>query len=126
MEIDFDKMQGLAPAVIQDRRRARHLTGGSASGGRAGKPLPGDGRGLRADRARTAHLRVPCARRDLLGEEGVAVLDRIQPWLATLLALNANSPFWQGADSAYASFRYQAWGRWPSSGPTGQFGLGCS
>ena len=46
-------------------------------------------------------------------EEGVAVLDRIQPWLATLLALSANSPFWQGVDSAYASFRYQAWGRWP-------------
>ena len=55
-------------------------------------------------------------------EEGVAVLDRIQPWLATLLALSANSPFWQGVDSAYASFRYQAWGRWPCSGPTGQFG----
>jgi carboxylate-amine ligase len=55
-------------------------------------------------------------------EEGVAVLDRIQPWLATLLALSANSPFWQGVDSAYASFRYQAWGRWPCSGPTYQFG----
>ena len=55
-------------------------------------------------------------------EEGVAVLDRIQPWLATLLALSANSPFWQGVDSAYASFRYQAWGRWPCSGPTSQFG----
>lgn len=55
-------------------------------------------------------------------EEGVAVLDRIRPWLAPLLALSANSPFWQGRDSGYASFRYQAWGRWPSSGPTGLFG----
>jgi glutamate---cysteine ligase / carboxylate-amine ligase len=55
-------------------------------------------------------------------DEGVAVLDRIGPWLAILLALSANSPFWQGTDSAYASFRYQAWGRWPSSGPTGMFG----
>jgi glutamate---cysteine ligase / carboxylate-amine ligase len=55
-------------------------------------------------------------------DEGVAVLDRIQPWLAPLLALSANSPFWQGADSGYASFRYQAWGRWPSSGPTPCFG----
>jgi carboxylate-amine ligase len=55
-------------------------------------------------------------------EEGVAVLDRIQPWLAPLIALSANSPFWQGHDSGYASFRYQAWGRWPSSGPTDQFG----
>jgi glutamate---cysteine ligase / carboxylate-amine ligase len=55
-------------------------------------------------------------------EEGVAVLDRIQPWLAPLLALSANSPFWQGLDSSYASFRYQAWGRWPCSGPTEWFG----
>ncbi len=55
-------------------------------------------------------------------EEGVAALDRIRPWLAVLLALSANSPFWQGRDSGYASFRYQAWGRWPSSGPTDAFG----
>ena len=55
-------------------------------------------------------------------EEGVAVLDRIGPWLAILLALSANSPFWQGRDSGYASFRYQAWGRWPTSGPTEIFG----
>jgi carboxylate-amine ligase len=55
-------------------------------------------------------------------DEGVAVLDRIGPWLAPLLALSANSPFWQDTDSSYASFRYQVWGRWPSSGPTGAFG----
>ncbi len=55
-------------------------------------------------------------------EEGVAALDRIGPWLPVLLALSANSPFWQGHDSSYASFRYQAWGRWPSSGPTAPFG----
>ncbi len=54
-------------------------------------------------------------------EEGVAVLDRAGPWLAVLLALSANSPFWQGVDSSYASFRYQAWGRWPSAGPTAPF-----
>ncbi len=55
-------------------------------------------------------------------EEGVAVLDRIRQWLPVLLALSANSPFWQGRDSGYASFRYQAWGRWPSAGPTELFG----
>src|SRR6202167_5979998 len=54
-------------------------------------------------------------------DEGVAVLDRAGPWLAILLALSANSPFWQGRDSSYASFRYQAWGRWPCSGPTEPF-----
>ena len=55
-------------------------------------------------------------------DEGVAVLDRAGPWLAVLLALSANSPFWQGLDSSYSSFRYQVWGRWPSSGPTEPFG----
>src|SRR6202034_3033909 len=55
-------------------------------------------------------------------EEGVATLARIRPWLPVLLALSANSPFWQGRDSAYASFRYQAWSRWPSAGVTEAFG----
>lgn len=55
-------------------------------------------------------------------EEGVAVLDRIRPWLSVLLALSANSPFWKGADSGYASYRYQAWRRWPTAGPYDVFG----
>lgn len=55
-------------------------------------------------------------------EEGVAVLDRIRVWLPTLLALSANSPYWQGKDTDYASFRSQAWNRWPSAGPTPIFG----
>jgi carboxylate-amine ligase len=63
------------------------------------------------------HVHVEVASAD----EGVAVLDRLGPWLAVLLALSANSPFWQGVDSSYASFRYQAWGRWPGAGPTEPF-----
>jgi carboxylate-amine ligase len=55
-------------------------------------------------------------------EEGVAVLDRIRPWLAPLLAMTANSPFWQHRDTGYASYRHQVWGRWPSAGPTELFG----
>ncbi len=55
-------------------------------------------------------------------EEGVAVLDRIRPWLPPLLAISANSPFWQGRDSGYHSYRRQVWARWPSSGPTELFG----
>ncbi len=55
-------------------------------------------------------------------EEGVAVLDRIRSWLPTLTALSSNSPFWNGADSGYASFRTQAWNRWSSAGPTEVFG----
>ncbi|HET6561983.1 MAG TPA: glutamate--cysteine ligase [Marmoricola sp.] len=55
-------------------------------------------------------------------EEGVAVLDRIRRWLPPLLAISANSPFWQGEDSGYASFRSQAWLRWPSAGPVDVLG----
>ncbi|WP_233517686.1 glutamate--cysteine ligase [Geodermatophilus marinus] len=55
-------------------------------------------------------------------EEGVAVLDRIRVWLPVLTALSANSPFWLGRDSGHASYRAQAWGRWPSAGPTEPFG----
>lgn len=49
--------------------------------------------------------------------EAVGVLDRIRVWLPALLALSANSPFWQGRDTRYASFRTQALGRWPAYGP---------
>jgi carboxylate-amine ligase len=55
-------------------------------------------------------------------EEGVAAIDRIQPWLPALTALSANSPFWHGQDSGYASYRTQVWSRLPTAGPTGVFG----
>lgn len=55
-------------------------------------------------------------------EEAVGVLDRIRVWLPALVALSANSPFWQGRDTGYASFRSQALLRWPVSGPTDLFG----
>jgi carboxylate-amine ligase len=55
-------------------------------------------------------------------EEGVAALDRMRPWLAPLLAISANSPFWSGEDSGYAAYRAQVWQRWPSAGPYGTFG----
>ena len=54
-------------------------------------------------------------------EEGVAVLNRIRVWLPVLTALTANSPFWQGAETGYASYRSQAWHRWPSAGPNEVF-----
>ncbi|WP_127480446.1 carboxylate-amine ligase [Nocardioides pantholopis] len=55
-------------------------------------------------------------------EEGVAIIDRITPWLPVLLAISANSPFSSGRDTTYASWRQQVWSRWPSAGPTEQFG----
>ena len=50
-------------------------------------------------------------------EEAVGVLDRIRNWLPVLVALSANSPFWHGEDTGYASYRSQVWSRWPSAGP---------
>ncbi|RBP65436.1 carboxylate-amine ligase [Brevibacterium sanguinis] len=55
-------------------------------------------------------------------DEGVGVLDRIRLWLPTLLALSANSPFWQGVDTDYSSYRYQLLSRLPATGPTDVFG----
>ncbi|MDH6140119.1 carboxylate-amine ligase [Kitasatospora sp. GP30] len=46
----------------------------------------------------------------------------VSPWLPTLLALSASSPFWLGADTGYASWRTMLWQRWPTSGPVGCFG----
>jgi carboxylate-amine ligase len=53
--------------------------------------------------------------------EGIAVLDRIRVWLPILLALSSNSPFWEGEDSGYASYRSVAWGQWPTAGPVEPF-----
>lgn len=55
-------------------------------------------------------------------DEGVVVLDHLRRWTPVLLALSANSPYYQGEDTSYASFRSQVWGRWPTAGPTAPFG----
>lgn len=55
-------------------------------------------------------------------DEGVAALDRIRSWLPLLTAISANSPYWQGKDTGYSSYRSIAWGQWPTAGPTETFG----
>jgi carboxylate-amine ligase len=54
-------------------------------------------------------------------EEAIAVINRIRRHLPVLAALAANSPFWEGRDTGFASFRSQVWARWPTSGPSGRF-----
>lgn len=49
-------------------------------------------------------------------EAAIGVMNRARLWLAPLLALAANSPFWLGWDTGYASFRTEIWRRWPLSG----------
>ena len=55
-------------------------------------------------------------------EEAVRVVDGIAPWLPLLLAISANSPYVDGHDSGYHSWRSQMWARWPSVGPAERFG----
>ncbi|MEZ0076902.1 glutamate--cysteine ligase [Planotetraspora sp. GP83] len=58
-----------------------------------------------------------------IDDRDVAVLaaQRVEPWLPVLLALSASSPYWQDADTGYASSRALAWQRWPTAGPVGPF-----
>jgi carboxylate-amine ligase len=58
------------------------------------------------------HVHIGIPDRELV----IEVMNRSRPWLATLLALASNSPFWLGTDTGYASFRTELWGRWPTAG----------
>lgn len=58
------------------------------------------------------HVHVGIADREL----AIDTMNRVRPWLAVLLALSANSPFWRSLDTGYASYRHQVWQRWPTSG----------
>ena len=50
-------------------------------------------------------------------EVAVKVINRARVWLSPLLALVANSPFWLGEDTGYASYRTEIWNRFPLTGP---------
>ncbi|MFC4563926.1 glutamate--cysteine ligase [Nocardiopsis mangrovi] len=47
----------------------------------------------------------------------VEVANHLRPWLPSLLALTANSPFRRGRDTGHASWRAVTWARLPSAGP---------
>ncbi|HEY0079803.1 MAG TPA: carboxylate-amine ligase [Pyrinomonadaceae bacterium] len=55
-------------------------------------------------------------------EAAIQVMNRTRGWLAPLLALAGNSPFWLGQDTGYASFRTEIWRRWPMAGTPHIFG----
>lgn len=54
-------------------------------------------------------------------EAAIQTMNRVRPWLATILALGANSPFWLGEDTGYASYRSNVCGRWPTAGTPSTF-----
>ncbi len=39
------------------------------------------------------------------GGEAIAIMNRLRPYLPALLALSANSPYWRGHDTGFASYR---------------------
>jgi carboxylate-amine ligase len=54
-------------------------------------------------------------------ETTIQIMNRARGWLPVLVALSANSPFWIGQDSGYASFRTELWRLWPMSGTPQHF-----
>jgi carboxylate-amine ligase len=62
------------------------------------------------------HVAVPDA------ERAVTALGRLRVHLPLLLALSANSPFWQGRDSGLASVRTPVFGEFPRTGIPRHFG----
>ena len=50
-------------------------------------------------------------------EAAIAVMNRSRPWLATILALSSNSPFWLGVDTGYRQLPdARLFGRFPMTG----------
>jgi len=58
------------------------------------------------------HVHVAIPDRDA----GVEILNRVRAWLPTLLAMSANSPFWDARDTGFASWRTVHGRRWSTSG----------
>ncbi|WP_432544345.1 carboxylate-amine ligase [Kineococcus sp. SYSU DK002] len=52
----------------------------------------------------------------------VAVSDRVRPYLPVLLAMTGSSPFHEGTDTGYDSFRTQWFARWPITGAPEELG----
>ncbi|MEV7194798.1 glutamate--cysteine ligase [Streptomyces sp. NPDC093510] len=63
------------------------------------------------------HVHVQVPDRD----HAVLVSNHLRPWLPTLVALSANSPFWEERDSGYCSWRTLGATRWPVTGPPPYF-----
>ncbi|MFB7719859.1 YbdK family carboxylate-amine ligase [Nocardia sp. NPDC056100] len=67
---------------------------------------------MRSYTACGAHVHVGVESRDL----AVAVINHLRPWLPTLIAAGANSPFHGGRDSGYDSWRIAEQSRFPGFG----------
>lgn len=119
---------------IAGQRRAAAAAAASAglavaSAGSLPVPLDLDGQAypsrryerIVAEYAELGRQQLVCAMQTQVGvadrELAVAALPRVGAWLPVLLALSASSPFFDAADTGYASYRAVLWSRWPSAGP---------
>jgi carboxylate-amine ligase len=78
-----------------------------------------------AEYAEVGRQHLVCAMQTQVGvddrELAVAALPLVGAWLPVLLALSASSPYFDGEDTGYASYRSMLWSRWPSAGPPLRF-----
>jgi glutamate---cysteine ligase / carboxylate-amine ligase len=81
---------------------------------------------LVAEYAEVGREQLVCAMQTQVGvadrELAVAALPLVGAWLPVLLALSGSSPYFDGDDTGYASYRAVLWSRWPSAGPVQAFG----
>jgi glutamate---cysteine ligase / carboxylate-amine ligase len=74
-----------------------------------------------AEYAEVGRQQLVCAMQTQVGvddrELAVAALPLVGAWLPVLLALSASSPYFDGDDTGYASYRTVLWSHWPSAGP---------
>jgi glutamate---cysteine ligase / carboxylate-amine ligase len=51
----------------------------------------------------------------------VRLLNRLRAWIPHLAAIACSSPFFEGGDTGYDSYRLLLWRRWPTAGPPPRF-----
>jgi carboxylate-amine ligase len=70
--------------------------------------------GALADRQNICGLHVHVSVPDL--PTALVIMNRVRPYVPTLAALTSSSPFHEGQDTRFASFRTMWWSMWPTSG----------
>jgi YbdK family carboxylate-amine ligase len=70
--------------------------------------------GALADRQNICGFHVHVSVPDL--PTALTIMNRARPYLPVLAALTSSSPFHEGADTGFASFRTMWWSMWPTSG----------
>jgi carboxylate-amine ligase len=135
MSVPRLRLEDIRDDIAASRAYADGLarTAGARAVALAMSPLPALPHATQKDRYRTMMERYGTTARNSLAcgfhihvsirspEEGVAILDRVRTWLPLLLALSVNSPFCNGEDTGYSSYRSLSWGQWPCAGPTDVF-----